>query len=146
MEDCLESISEQEFQDYETILVVDGNEDDPSEVIEKYKESAKIKLFRLEGKHGVSAARNLGLEKATGEFVYFLDGDDYLDGDTIGKLVKLMTPEDDVAYGDIMYTWFQKKLSTKSKKVKMKITTAKIRNRYILTMIFSNTDITCTTD
>ena len=87
LEDCLESISEQEFQDYETILVVDGNEDDPSEVIEKYKESAKIKLFRLEGKHGVSAARNLGLEKATGEFVYFLDGDDYLDGDTIGKLV-----------------------------------------------------------
>ena len=35
LEDCLESISEQEFQDYETILVVDGNEDDPSEVIEK---------------------------------------------------------------------------------------------------------------
>ncbi len=116
LEDCLESISEQEFQDYETILVVDGNEDDPSEVIEKYKESAKIKLFRLEGKHGVSAARNLGLEKATGEYIYFLDGDDYLDGDTIGKLVKLMTPEDDVAYGDIMYTWFQKKAFNEEQK------------------------------
>ena len=109
LRDNFESISEQKFQDYETVLIIDGQEDDPTELIEEFKDQIHLKVYRLEGKHGVSAARNMGMDKATGEFIYFLDGDDYLYGDTIGTLVSLMTDEDDLAYGDINYTWFQKR-------------------------------------
>ena len=116
LRDCLESISEQEWKDYETILVIDGNEDNPIELIKQYEDSINLKVFYLEGKHGVSAARNLGLEKARGEYIYFLDSDDYLHGETIGRLVSLMTEEADLAYGDLAYTWFQKKAFNEEQK------------------------------
>lgn len=109
LEDALESIAEQELKDYETILIIDGNEDDPAEIIEKYKEAAKIKVYCLEGKSGVGAARNLGIEKASGEYVYFLDGDDYLYGETIANLLNKMDEKDDIAYGKLEHTWFQRK-------------------------------------
>ena len=109
LRDAFESIELQEFKDYETVLVIDGEEDDPSELITEFKDKINIKVFRLEGKHGVSAARNLGMDKAEGEFIYFLDADDYLYGETIGTLVSLMTDEDDLAYGTMDYTWFYRK-------------------------------------
>lgn len=67
LEECLNSIAEQEFQDYETVLVVDDLQDEPEEfqkVIDKYKERIHLRLFYLEGKTGVSAARNFGMDKA----------------------------------------------------------------------------------
>ncbi len=109
LRDTFESIDLQEFQDYETILVIDGEEDDPSALIKEYENKIHLKVFRLEGKHGVSAARNYGMDHASGEFIYFLDGDDYLYGDAIGKLVSVMTEDDDLAYGDMNYTWFHRK-------------------------------------
>ena len=109
LRDAFESIELQEFKDYETVLVIDGEEDDPSELITEFKDKINLKVFRLEGKHGVSAARNLGMDKAEGEFIYFLDADDYLYGETIGTLVSLMTDEDDLAYGTMDYTWFYRK-------------------------------------
>lgn len=118
LRDCLESISEQKFKDYETVFVVDGDEDDVSDLIKQYQDCINLSVFYLGGKHGVSAARNLGMEKARGEYIYFLDSDDYLYGDTIGKLVSLMTDEDDLAYGDMAYTWFQKKAFNASQKSK----------------------------
>ena len=72
LKDCLESIAEQQFKDYETILVVDHTEDNIEPLIEEFKDKINLKVFYLEDKHGVSSARNLGLDKATGEYVYFL--------------------------------------------------------------------------
>ena len=86
LKDCLESIAEQQFKDYETILVVDHTEDNIEPLIEEFKDKINLKVFYLEDKHGVSSARNLGLDKATGEYVYFLDNDDYLYGDSIKLL------------------------------------------------------------
>ncbi len=118
LRDCLESISEQQFQDYETILVIDGNEDDVSDLIKRYQDSINLSVFSLEKKHGVSAARNLGLDNAKGEYIYFLDSDDYLQRDTIRELVSVMTDKDDLSYGNIGYTWFQKKAFHPSQKGK----------------------------
>ncbi len=109
LRDCFESIADQQFSDYETILVIDGDEDDLTSLIDEFKNQINLKAYKLEGKHGVSAARNLGMDKATGEYIYFLDNDDYLHGETIAKLVDAMTPEDDLAYGNIDHTWFQRK-------------------------------------
>ena len=63
LKDCLESIAEQQFKDYETILVVDHTEDNIEPLIEEFKDKINLKVFYLEDKHGVSSARNLGLDK-----------------------------------------------------------------------------------
>ena len=99
LKDCLESIAEQQFKDYETILVVDHTEDNIEPLIEEFKDKINLKVFYLEDKHGVSSARNLGLDKATGEYVYFLDNDDYLYGDSIKLLLDVMDEDTDMAYG-----------------------------------------------
>ena len=108
LRDCLESIAEQQFKDYETILVVDHTEDDLSDLINEFKDSINLKVYELEGKSGVSAARNLGIEKATGEYIYFLDNDDYLYGDAIKILLNTMDKDTDMAYGKVKHTWFQR--------------------------------------
>lgn len=108
LKDCLESIAEQQFKDYETILIVDHSEDDLSELIQKFQDKINLKVYQLEEKSGVSAARNLGLEKATGEYIYFLDNDDYIYGDSIKKLLDVMEKDSDMAYGLIQHTWFQR--------------------------------------
>lgn len=108
LKDCLESIAEQQFKDYETILVVDHTEDNIKPLIEEFKDKINLKVFYLEDKHGVSSARNLGLDKATGEYVYFLDNDDYLYGDSIKLLLDVMDEDTDMAYGRMKHTWFQK--------------------------------------
>ena len=108
LKDCLESIAEQQFKDYETILVVDHTEDNIEPLIEEFKDKINLKVFYLEDKHGVSSARTLGLDKATGEYVYFLDNDDYLYGDSIKLLLDVMDEDTDMAYGRMKHTWFQK--------------------------------------
>lgn len=107
--DCLESVEEQQFKDYETILVIDHTEDDLSRIIDRFSDSIHLKVYQLEGAEGVSAARNLGIEKAEGEYIYFLDNDDYICGDSIKKLLDVMEDDSDMAYGIMQHTWFQRK-------------------------------------
>lgn len=108
LRDCLESIAEQQFKDYETILVVDHTEDDLSNLIEEFKDLIHLKVYELEDKSGVSAARNLGMDKASGEYIYFLDNDDYLYGESIQTLLDIMDEDTDMAYGMVKHTWFQR--------------------------------------
>ena len=108
LKDCFKSISEQEFKDYETVLVVDDLQDDKDEfqqVIDEYKDKINLKIFYLEGKTGVSAARNLGMDKAQGEYIYFLDNDDYIYDDGIKKLLDVMDEDTDMAYGRVQGTY-----------------------------------------
>lgn len=77
---CLDSILNQGFttDDYEIILVNDGSKDHSQHICENYvKEYPNIHLYNKEN-GGVSSARNLGLENATGKFVVFIDADDYV--------------------------------------------------------------------
>jgi glycosyltransferase involved in cell wall biosynthesis len=61
---------------YEIIVVNDGSEDATAEVLLNYEDSCRI--FNLENNIGLAAARNYGIKKARGQFVIFLDADDYL--------------------------------------------------------------------
>ena len=75
----IESVLNQTYSDFELILIDDGSTDRTREIIKDYQcKDARIKYFYKEN-GGVSSARNLGLQKATGDFVSFLDSDDLWD-------------------------------------------------------------------
>ena len=107
--DCLESISEQNYSDIETILVLDHPVDDASSLIDEFKEKINLKVYELEDKTGVGCARNLGLEKAGGEYVMFLDNDDYITEGYISKMLDVFDEKTEMVYSKFTNTWFQKK-------------------------------------
>lgn len=86
---CLESISQQSYGDFEVIMVDDGSKDNSFEICESWAE--KDNRFQVHTQHnsGVSAARNLGLQKAAGEFVCFVDSDDVVAPDYLVHLKEL---------------------------------------------------------
>lgn len=84
---CLESVLQQTYGNIEIIVIDDGSEDDSSGIIDQVlKEKKEAKVFHQKNQ-GVSMARNYGLKNATGEYIAFLDGDDYLGTRYIEELV-----------------------------------------------------------
>ncbi len=76
IEECIESVLRQDYKELEIILVDDGSTDSSSQICDRYALSdPRIKVFHIENS-GLSGARNFGTKAATGEFVYYLDGDD----------------------------------------------------------------------
>lgn len=79
VEKCIRSIMRQSYSNLEILVINDGSKDHSLNILEKLaEEDERIKLFDQENA-GVSAARNKGLDHATGEFITFVDGDDYID-------------------------------------------------------------------
>ncbi|MGJ8539706.1 glycosyltransferase family 2 protein [Heyndrickxia coagulans] len=75
---CLKSITNQTYEDLEIILVDDGSTDDSFLICEEYaKNDSRIKLLRKRNE-GQGSARNLGLEVCNGEYIGFVDSDDYI--------------------------------------------------------------------
>lgn len=75
---CLSSLIKQSYTDLEIIVVNDGSTDDSLTICEQYqKKDGRIKIISQKNK-GLSAARNAGIVNAQGEFIFFVDGDDYL--------------------------------------------------------------------
>lgn len=111
LEDCLQSLVEQSYEDMEIILVNDHSEEDVAAFIEPYQAMRRVKLLKLEDKTGVAAARNLGLSAASGEYIYFLDSDDYIGSTTLELLVTAADAgQCDLAYGRKIWTWFKRSL------------------------------------
>ena len=76
---CLESVINQTFNNYEVILVNDGSIDDSEKIIDEYASKYNF-IKKINQKNaGVSSARNIGVEEASGEFFTFVDSDDYID-------------------------------------------------------------------
>ena len=75
---CLQSIVEQTFRDFEVVTVNDGSTDGSLKILQEWaKKDSRIKVINQENK-GVSAARNAGLDVAQGEYICFIDSDDYV--------------------------------------------------------------------
>lgn len=98
IKNCLESVWKQPYQNLEVILVDDCGTDNSMEIVQEYLEChdfAEVKIIRHTHNRGLSAARNTGLEAATGDYVYFLDSDDALTEDSISILT---TPVEEQLY------------------------------------------------
>lgn len=84
---CLNSLLNQSYNNIEVLLINDGSSDRSKEICMEYESiDSRFRLFNKEN-GGVSSARNLGLKHATGEWIYFLDSDDWLELDTFEKLL-----------------------------------------------------------
>ncbi|MDF2845396.1 MAG: CDP-glycerol:poly(glycerophosphate) glycerophosphotransferase [Herbinix sp.] len=84
---CLESVVNQTLEGVEIIVVNDGSKDNSISILNEYekKHSDRMKVFTTEN-HGVSHARNYGLARATGEYILFVDSDDFIEKDMCEKL------------------------------------------------------------
>lgn len=79
LERCIESLLAQTVREFELIIVDDKSEDKSFELIKKYKDKFKyIKIIGLSENKGVSNARNTGIKLAKGEYIFFLDSDDFV--------------------------------------------------------------------
>ncbi len=102
---CLDSLICQTFQDIEIICVNDGSTDNSLEILNKYaKNDSRIKIINQENK-GVSAARNAGILQAQGDFIGFVDSDDWVDLNFFEKLHNAITKTNsDIAAATILRT------------------------------------------
>ena len=94
---CVDSILNQKMKDYEIIIVNDGSLDNSEEIIKKYEQqySNIIKYYKKEN-GGLSDARNYGVAKATGNYICFIDSDDYIAEDLFEKLEKYIEQDVDL--------------------------------------------------
>ena len=84
----IDSVLNQIYENLEIILVDDGSTDNSLHICTEYEvKCSKIKAYHKKNE-GVSSARNLGLSSARGDYIYFMDADDYLYPNTISSLVK----------------------------------------------------------
>lgn len=95
---AIQSLLNQTYKNFEIILVNDCSTDQTLLVCEKYMKS-NIKLLDLDKNLGVSNARNIGLQNAKGEYVLFLDSDDWLDRNTLYLLNENIKNSDMLVYG-----------------------------------------------
>ena len=103
---CLESLVNQTLRDIEIIVVNDGSPDDSQKIIDEYKRKyPNIKSF-VKPNGGLSDARNFGIEKATGEYIAFVDSDDYVQLDMFKVMYSKAKEKDfDVVVCDINYVF-----------------------------------------
>lgn len=108
LHDCLESVYEQRLNDYETLLVV-NNKKEIDQDIKAY--DINLKILEAGENSSVAKKRNIGLEQASGEYIYFIDCDDYLMPNTLKLLITCANQNDlDLVAGIRRFTWFKKKV------------------------------------
>lgn len=86
LKECIDSVCRQTYKYLDIILVDDGSDDGSSSICDSYKEDARVTVLHVPN-NGVSAARNIGLHTAIGEYVVFVDADDILERDIIEKAI-----------------------------------------------------------
>jgi len=87
LKECLNTILKQTYKNIEIILVNDGSTDKSGEICEQYKEKDnRVKVIH-KSNGGAADARNVGIENSTGEWITFVDGDDYISDDLVEMLL-----------------------------------------------------------
>lgn len=99
---CIDSVVSQSFADFELLLIDDGSTDGSGTICDVYaNKDNRIRVFHKEN-GGVSSARNVGLEKAKGEWIYFVDADDEVLPDGLQALVDGIQDDVDVVMGGLV--------------------------------------------
>ena len=112
LKDCINSILNQTFKDFEFIIVDDGSFDCAKEILEEFqKKDSRIVLFKAPHK-GAASSRNFGIKKAKGEYLLVLDSDDFFEKEMFSKMLKKAKEKDlDIVVSN------SKKINEKTKKI-----------------------------
>lgn len=105
LKECIESLLAQSYKDFEAIFIDDGSQDTSFSIINDY--SSRDKRIRLyhQNNAGVSAARNLGLRYAIGDYIAFVDSDDTISPDYLDRLYRCAIQYSlDMVFSGIIYT------------------------------------------
>ncbi|MBR2589961.1 MAG: glycosyltransferase family 2 protein [Clostridia bacterium] len=96
LNECVESILSQSYEDFELILVDDGSPDNCPTICDKWAEKdSRIKVIHKEN-GGVSSARNVAIEQAQGDWIWFVDSDDMIEASSLSQLVALAQKQPDM--------------------------------------------------
>ena len=100
LERCIKSVLSQTYPNIELILVDDGSKDSSPQICDSYADRENITVIHKEN-GGLSSARNAGIKRATGEYIFFLDSDDFIHDECIQTLYDIMTQYDcDIVQGN----------------------------------------------
>ncbi len=103
---CLDSLINQSFEDYEILCINDGSTDNSQNVIDEYVEKYPNLIYGyIKENGGLSDARNYGLKKAKGDYVLFVDSDDYLANDSLDILYKKVCLGYDIVVFNFYKVW-----------------------------------------
>lgn len=112
---CIESVINQTYKNFEVIFIDDGSTDSSGALCDKYAEKdSRVRVIHKENA-GVSAARNDGIEISTGELIYFLDADDWIDLCLFEEIIKIYKEKEcDAVFFDYVVEYTNKKIIEKS--------------------------------
>jgi glycosyltransferase involved in cell wall biosynthesis len=100
---CLTSIKNQSYSNIEVLLINDGSTDDTEKIAKQYAETDKRFVYFFKSNGGLGSARNAGLDRATGDFVAFVDSDDFISEDFVKILMNAFDDDTDVTIGDFAF-------------------------------------------
>ena len=93
LDQCIESIVSQEYADLEILLINDGSTDGSGNICRKWEAlDARVRYVEKENE-GQGIARNLGIRLAAGEYIIFVDSDDYIERELVGRVLNRITEE-----------------------------------------------------
>ena len=101
--DCLESVIRQSFPDWEAICVDDGSTDGSNSILMDFAARDKRIKIVSQRNSGTAAARNTGIREAQGDYIFFLDSDDWLEPDSLQVLAARLNGEDILCFGGKRY-------------------------------------------
>lgn len=131
IEECLKSVINQTYKNIEVIVIDDASEDNSLELVKRIKDS-RIRIIKLKENVGAANSRNEGIKEATGDYICFLDSDDYWIIDKLDRQVKFMEDNNyTFIYGG--YDYFKKGRRKKAKVPKSMTYNQLLKNHAIFT-------------
>lgn len=104
---CIDSILSQTFKDFELLLVIDGSLDNSLNICYEYEEvDNRVRVFYKDNE-GITATRKFAVNHCEGEYVVWVDGDDYIDSEILYKINRCIEQNNDpdvISYGYIKHT------------------------------------------
>lgn len=117
---CIESLINQTYKNLEIILINDGSTDNSKAIIESFKDKRIVAINKKNT--GISDTRNIGIGKSTGDYIMFVDSDDYLELNCIERLIETAEKENSEI---VMFNYY---LETPSKRIEIKLPKIEARN------------------
>lgn len=108
LDNCLNSIKKQEYKDFEAIIIDDGSTDSSKEIISKFIAADSRFIYYYQKNSGQAIARNVGISKANGEYIVFVDSDDMIGENYLLNLSKTIEADYDLGFSNLLRIYEKK--------------------------------------